>query len=265
MKIAKLIIAAMLASLAYTASAQITKYDDDDVHIASDELFESDDENGFHFSTEFVTEDVWRGCFDASAAFEPEISYTIGGLSIGTWAASPLNYGSDDYRELDWYVEYAFDFGLSFMMTDYCWTDDNGQFEYFGKYKDTHFLEATLGYDLGAVTDVPLSFNVNTMIAGANRKENGDQALSTYMELIYAPSLKHVDLSLTLGAAAEPEAILYSRKDGFNIVNIDLGVSHDFNIKDVATLTVMAHVICNPTGIEYKGEAYALGGVAISF
>lgn len=258
MKIAKYLTAAMFAMLAYSASAQ--DFDDDDFFM------DSDDENGFHFTTDLVSKAVWRGGSVCSAAFEPEISYSAGGFSVGSWAATPLSYGHDDYQEIDWFMEYAFDFGLSFMLTDYCWTGDNG-FEYFGKYKDTHFLEGTLGYDLGAVNEnVPLSFNINTMFAGANTKENGDQAYSTYMELAFAPSLKNVDLNLAIGAAIEKEEYaMYSRKGGFNIVNVELGLSHDFNIKDVATLSVMAQLVCNPTGIDKKGEAYALGGVSISF
>jgi hypothetical protein len=114
---------------------------------------------------------------------------------------------------------------------------------------------------------VPLSFNANTIVAGANRKENDDQAFSTYMELVYAPSLKNIDISLTFGVAAEPEdAAMYSMKGGFNIVNIDLGLSHDFKIKNVATLTVKTDLICNPSGLnDDRGDAYAIGGIVISF
>lgn len=264
MKITKMILAAMLAIGSYAASAQNT--DDDDLLEFEKEAANND--NGFHFSTEFATRDVWRGGFVSSAAFEPELSYSIGGLSIGTWAACPLNSSNDHYNELDFYIEYAFDFGMSLMLTDYCWNNANDKFEYFGKYKDNHLLEATLGYDLGAVCDnVPLSFNANTIVAGANRKENDDQAFSTYMELVYAPSLKNIDLSLTFGVAAEPEdAAMYSMKGGFNIVNIDLGLSHDFKIKNVATLTVKTDLICNPSGLnDDRGDAYAIGGIVISF
>lgn len=44
---------------------------------------------------------------------------------------------------------------------------------------------------------------------------------------------------------------------------LDFGLSHDFNIKDIATLSVNGHLICNPTGVTDKGEAYVLGGVSI--
>ncbi len=264
MKIANFLTSVAFVLAAFNANAQ----------DLDDELVGQDNDNGFHFSTEFVTEDVWRGGFAGSAAFEPEISYTIGGLSIGTWGSSPLNFGQDNYNELDFYVEYAFDFGLSMIVNDYCWTQEYERidgsigeaFDYFGPYKENHYLEAGIAYDWGEVSDVPLSFNVNTMLAGANRKYNGDQGHSTYMELVFAPSLKKLDMSLTVGAAIEnEEALMYSRKDGFNIVNVDFGLSHDFKIKDAATLTVRGHLVCNPTGFDTHGEAYVLGGVAIKF
>ncbi len=234
--------------------------------VRAQDIEDGGSENGFHFSSEFVTEDVWRGGFAGSAAFEPEISYTIGGFSIGTWASSPLNYGNDTYNELDFFIEYAVG-GVTLTFSDYCWTNGNDKFEYFGPYKENHLLEASLGYDFGVGNEnVPLSFSVNTIVAGANRKANGDQGFSTYLEAVYAPSLKKLDMSLTVGAAIEnEEAAMYSKKGGFNFVNIDFGLSHDFKLRDVATLTLGANLICNPTGFEEHGEAYVTGSIGISF
>ena len=262
MKITKMILAAMLAIGTYAANAQNT--DDDDLLEFEKEAA---NDNGFHFTTDFCSKYVWRGSAVCGTALQPEISYSVGGLTIGSWGSNSLNT-TDIYQELDFFVEYSAG-GASIMVYDYCWTDDNGNFNYFGKYKDTHFLELGLGYDFGEITEnLPLSFNVNTILAGANRKANDDQAYSTYMEITYAPSIKNIDLSLTVGAASEDEdAAMYSRKGGFNLVNIDLGVSHDFNIKDVATLTAGAHLICNPTGGAgaEKGEMFICAGFGITF
>ena len=261
MKITKIIFAAVLAMCAFAAQAQ-DKDDDFDFPFENE-----DNDNGFHFTTDFVTKNTWRGMNVSDAAFQPELSYSIGGLRIGSWGSTALN-SDDKYTELDFFLEYAVG-GVSMMVYDYCWTDDNGKFDYFGKYKDTHLLEVGLGYDFGEICEnFPVSFNVNTIVAGANRKANDDQAFSTYMEIVYAPSLKNLDLSFTVGAASEDEdAAMYSRKGGFNIVNIDFGLSHDFKIKDIATITAKADIIFNPTGSAgaEKGEAFITAGVGISF
>ncbi|MBO7463848.1 MAG: hypothetical protein J6T96_14770 [Bacteroidales bacterium] len=263
MKATRLILAAFLAMWTYAAGAQ--DFDDLEFEI------EDDSDNGFHFTMDFVTKNVWRGGFVSSAAFEPELSYSIGGLRVGTWAASPFNMNTDPYNELDFFIEYNFGGGFGMQVYDYCWTleDENGNpvFNYFGPYKDNHFLEVGLIYDWSEVCDnLPMSFNINTIVAGANRKANDKQGYTTYMELALEPSLKNLDMYLAVGAAIEDEeSLMFSRKGGFNVVNLDFGLSHDFNIKDVATLSVNGHLICNPTGVVDKGEAYVLGGVSISF
>lgn len=268
MRITKYLAAAALATTFAAANAQ-----EAEVTVENN--------NGFSVNADFVSAYAWRGGYCAGASIQPAITYTIGGFEFGTWATTTLNGGAE-YTEMDWSVFYNVS-GLSVGVIDYAWTMDE-EFVYFAPYKQSHFLEASVGYDLSENTDLPLSFSVNTMLAGANRKfdydvkneddKEGKNAFSTYINAIYAPSLKNgLDLSLEVGFAVEAKddskdfffAPMYSSKGGFQCVNIDLGLSKSFNIKDKATLTLQAHTYCNPKGFEGHGEVGAMAGVGVSF
>jgi len=246
MRITKYLAAAALAFACTAASAQ-------------EEAEEP--ENGFSVSADFVSSYAWRGGYCAGASFQPTISYTVGGFTFGTWATSTIK-GGDDYTEIDWSAFYTAG-GFSVGVTDYSWTMDKG-FVYFDPYKESHFLEATLAYEL---LNVPLSFSVNTMLAGANRTADDEAGLSTYINAIYAPSLSNgIDLSLEAGFAIEKdEAAMYSSKGGFQCVNLALGLSKTFPVKDLAEITVSAGTYCNPKGFDGHGQVGASVGVGIAF
>lgn len=223
-----------------------------------------ENENGFSVNTDFVSSYAWRGGFCAHASIQPQIEYNAGGFTCGTWATHTLTH--DEYNEIDWYAYYGVA-GFTFGVSEYCWTGANG-FQYFGPYKENHYLEGTISYTL---ENVPLSFSVNTMLAGANKKytDKGEekQAMSTYIGLGYAPTLSNgLDLSLECGLAIEPkDYAMYASKGGFQCVNLAANLSRSFSIKDVASLTLQAGVYCNPKGFEGHGEVGAMAGVGVSF
>jgi|GEM_PF-102935 len=239
--------------------------------------------DGFGASVDFTTTTIWRGGYLGGAAVQPSMSYSFKGLEAGMWAST--NFSDEAYKELDFYVSYAIG-GFSVTVTDYAWDiTENTTLDYFGPYKKTHRLEAGLGFDFSEVSDLPLSVGVYTMVAGADRKSDGSdkQAHPTYLELSYAPSLKNgFDLALTLGAAIEDKngAYLYSEKDGFNFVNVDIALSKTFAVKSGFTITPKVELAVNPTGfsedpdialkhgetsIHSHGKAVALAGLSIGF
>lgn len=202
-------------------------------------------------SVDLVSSYVWRGTLLSGVSLQPGIGFNIAGFSASVWGSTDFKYGStydDAYSELDWTIGYS-NWGASVSFTDYCWTNPDGKFDYFGKYVDNHFLELGLGFDFGYYFEkAPVYINANVMLYGANVNSDGEQAHSTYLEAGYTYSVqKIVDLSIALGAAIESKgACLYSPNDGFSVVLIDLGASHEFNIKDICGISVGADVMYNP-------------------
>lgn len=199
-------------------------------------------------SIDLTSANLWRGTYLTGVSLQPGISFDIAGFSVGAWGSTDFNYGSDGYSELDFMISYS-NWGASIGLTDYCWTNSEGAFDYFGKYADNHFLEMSIGFDFGYYFGkVPVYINANTMLFGANRTAAGDQAYSTYIEIGYSYSVRNlVDLNLAVGGAIENgNACLYSPNNGFSVVNINLGAAHDFNIKDICCISVSADLICNP-------------------
>lgn len=210
-------------------------------------------------SIDLVSANIWRGSYLTGVSLQPGISFDIAGFSVGAWGSTDFNYVSDGHSELDFMVGYS-NWGASLLLTDYCWTNGSGEFDYFGNYADNHYLELSIGFDFGYYFEkVPICVSASTMLYGANHKTDGSQAYSTYLEIGYSYPVRNiVDLNLALGAAVESGgACLYSPNDGFSVVNINVGASHDFNIKDVCTISVGADVVYNPAseGIWFAAKA----------
>ena len=230
------------------------------------EAQETEEESPLTFSAGVRSSETWRGGYLCSMAGEGGMDFSASGFSAGVTAVYALE--SNAYNEIDFYAGYSIK-GVSLTLTDYCWTQPDAGFEYFGKYKNFHYLELGLGYDFSELTDLPLSVSYNIMLAGANLKANGeDQAHSSYLELCYAPSLKcGIDLAFTVGAAIEgKEAMLmYTKKDGFNFAELKLDLSKTYNLKDFCTVTPSVTLMCNPTGVGDHGQAYFGAGVSFGF
>ena len=243
----KLFLTAMMAAMILSAAAQ------------EEEAVESP----LTFETKFNSSALWRGTHVTGLSAEGVINYSIAGFSAGVDAISAI--GKDDYNEFDLYIGYQFK-GAFVTLTDYSWTMD--KFEYFGPYKEYHFLELGVGYDFSEITDLPLSVSYNVMLAGANRTADDKQAYSSYVEVCFAPSLAcGIDMEIAVGAAIEGEesALMYTKKDGFNVCNAKFGLSKTYNLKDFCTVTPNVTVMCNPTGFENHGTVNFAAGVGFAF
>lgn len=243
----KFIFSALMAAMVLAANAQ------------EEEAVESP----LSFSTNFYSSALWRGSYVTGLSAEGVINYSIAGFSAGVDAISAI--GKDDYTEFDLYIGYQFK-GAFVTLTDYSWTMD--KFEYFGPYKEYHFLELGVGYDFSEITDLPLAVSYNVMLAGANRTADDDQAYSSYVEVSFTPSLVcGIDLELAVGAAIEGEesALMYTKKDGFNVCNVKAGLSKTYNLKNFCTVTPNVNVVCNPTGFDAHGTVNFSAGVGFTF
>lgn len=244
----KLFLSAIMAAVVLSAAAQEE---------------EAVEESPLSFETNLNSSILWRGAYITGLSAEGVINYSVAGFSAGVDAISAI--GKDDYHEFDLYIGYQFK-GAFVTLTDYSWTMD--KFEYFGPYKEYHFLELGVGFDFSEITDLPLALSYNVMLAGANRTIEDKQAYSSYLEVSYTPSLAcGIDMEIALGAALESEesTLMYTKKDGFNICNAKFGLSKTYNLKDFCTVTPNVNVVCNPTGFEDHGTVNFAAGVSFAF
>ena len=168
---------------------------------------------------------VWRGVAYGGPSLQPWVDFTSGGFSVGAWESQSYDGG----QEMDLYMSYAFDFGLSLGVTDYYYPGTS----YFD-FSDTtgaHGAEINLGFE---ISDFSLSGNYMLNEAGGAGTVGGDM----YFELGY--TLGAVDLFVGAGDG-------WHTSDGeFAVCNVGLGTSKDIKITDTFTVPVSGSVILNP-------------------
>lgn len=213
----------------------------------------------FSTGADLVSSYVWRGIPQdrtvtgnpslGSPNIQPYVSFTTGGLTIGSWASSSL---LGNVKEVDLYATYAFSSALALTVTDYNWGFSNSYFNY-GTGSD-HLFEAALAYTGSG--SFPLSASLNTFFAGAaDKKTNGDQAFSTYVELSYPLS---DNAKLIAGASLFESNAVYATT-GFGITNIALKVSKSIAITDKFSLPMYGVLGTNP----YAKNAFFVVGISL--
>lgn len=181
---------------------------------------------------------IWRGTkFGSGPAFQPAVDFTTGGLSIGAWGS--VNASADEAMEMDLYLGYSFDFGLSVTLTDYYFGGDwmDG---------DSHFLEPMVSYSTGALnlTAAYMLYPGSPAIdatdgeAAVAATSFGDVA-DLYFEAAYA--FESFDITLGAGDGA------YTVDGEFAVCNIGIGTSKEIKITDSFSLPVSGAVILNPS------------------
>jgi len=169
---------------------------------------------------------VWRGVQFGGPSIQPTVEFSKGGFSVGAWGSADFA----GYMEMDLYMSYGFDFGLSVGLTDYYYPG----LEYFDFSEETgaHGLEVNLGYEVGSFS---LAANYMLNKAGGAATAGGDK----YFELGYA--FKSVNVFAGAGDG-------WHTPDGeFGIVNVGLGTSKEIKLTDSFSLPLSGSVILNPT------------------
>lgn len=192
---------------------------------------------------DLVSTYVWRGVYQSGFSLQPEIGLSVGGFTVGVWGSTDL----DNFKEVDLTVGYSVR-GFSVGVTDYWWGGQrlgDGRFAPYFKYGDTHYFEGTLAYEFGE--KFPLGISWSTMFAGADKKENGDRAWSSYVELAYPFSVGSVELTAAAGAApwAAP-AWLPGGYDGFQISNVSLKASRAIPVSEKYEIPLFVQLAVNP-------------------
>lgn len=187
---------------------------------------------------------VWRGTdFGASPSIQPDISYTSGGFTIGSWGAFATN-GNPAGTELDFYASYAFEtsagsFELS--VTDYTFPEaPTGN--YFAE--ESHFIELGVGYS--GTESFPISLSTGVFVTN-------DDDYSIYSEVGY--SVSNVDLFFGFTPAAS--ALYGTTKAG--VINTGIGTSREIKVTDSFSFSISGSVIFNP----YANDAFMLFGISL--
>lgn len=207
-------------------------------------------------SADVVSSYVWRGVKTADASIQPSLSLGYGDFSLSSWASTTIT-GGLGYKEVDFTASYSKS-GFTAAVTDYWW-DGEGALRYFSSPDGGagHMLEATLAYELPG--SFPLSLSWNTFFAGdGNKKVNGDNSLSTYVELGYP--FKVGDLEMGVSTGFTPwESVIYGT-DGFKFTSIQVKAAKSIKITDSFSLPVFGSIITNPQ----KEDIHFVFGITIN-
>jgi hypothetical protein len=208
----------------------------------------------FNVGTDVVSSYVWRGfkqdlsttAPSQSPNIQPFVSYTIGGLTLGSWGSTSF---TGTVKEVDLYATYTFSSSLALTVTDYNWGFTNSYFNY-GSGTD-HIFEATLGYTGGE--SLPLTASLNTMFAGNDKTTAGKQAFSTYLELGYqlTPNGKVFIGGLLTDAPAYGS--------GAGVTNVGFKATKAIEITDKFSLPVYGVVGVNPVA----KDAFLVVGITL--
>lgn len=185
----------------------------------------------FSTGADMVSSYVWRGVPQEATKgvpnFQPYVSFTTGGFTIGSWASSSF---SGNVKEVDLYATYVFSPSFTLSVTDYNWGFNSSYFKY-SKGSD-HMFEATVAYTGSEA--FPLSVSLNTFFAGADTLATGKNAFSSYVELSYPLS---ANAKVFCGASLMESAMVYYTS-GFAVTNIGIKVSKAIEITDKFSLPV---------------------------
>lgn len=196
---------------------------------------------------DIVSSYVWRGNKQTGLSIQPGLGANYKGFSLGVWGSTDIASGADKgFKEVDFTLGYSVD-NFKVALTDYWWDGENA-FHYFHAPEEGysgHMLEGTVGYTLPKA--FPLSVTWNTFFLGkGNKKSNGDNSFSTYVELSYPFSVNNVDLGLVAGFIPWESVVYGPHANGFKFTNLALTASSGIKLSDSFTLPVFGNVIFNP-------------------
>lgn len=201
----------------------------------------------FNAGADIMSRYVWRGRdYGNSPSIQPTLEYSIGGFTVGTWGA--FSIGEDVYQEHDLYVSYSVTDFLSVGVTDYFFpafpvddiTFNNKYFDYGDE--TGHVVEFNLGFD--GVEAFPIAISANVAFFGADKDEEDEQIMSTYIEASYSNKLKDYEYTIFAGFTPNSEMSLYSDKAA--LVNLGLTVKKEVKISESFSLPVQTSFITNP-------------------
>jgi hypothetical protein len=194
---------------------------------------------------DLVSSYVWRGMFQTGAGFQPTLSLSAYGITMGTWGSTDF---SEFAKEVDFYLSYTIK-GFSIGLSDYWWSGQNAA--YF-RNRGSHHIEANLSYTFSE--KFPLSLEVNTMLSGDEDKDDfGKKQYSTYISANFPFSFKNIDCETGIGIS--PRNGMYSNK--FDVVAITAKSTKYLQLSPEFTLPVFVELIFSPA----QNDAFLVVGL----
>lgn len=211
--------------------------------VLSVNALETEKKSPFSGSAELTTKYLWRGQeYGEAPTFFPTLRFFTGGLCIYATGAYTFD---NSWREADLGISYTIsDFTIG--VVDYYYPSVVGANDMLFNYnnKETgHLLEGCLTY---ASSSLPISAMISTIFYGADKKENGDQAWSTYAELAYHYDFSDTNnISVALGASLN-KSFYNNFETGFSIVNVAVKYSTEMYTSKRFTIPASVQYVVNP-------------------
>lgn len=200
---------------------------------AEEEVPKAEKESPFSIGVDLASAYVWRGIKYTGPSIQPTVEYSIGGFTAGVWGSFDLN---NDFNEVDTYVSYGLDFGLSFGLTDYYYQGSNA-FD-FTDTTASHALEANLNYSING-----LSASANYVINDTHAGDAGSKGGDMYFQLGY--EFKYFEIFAGAGDGWHTES------GDFKLSNIGIGITQEIKMSEKYSLPVFAQIVVNPDREDY--------------
>jgi hypothetical protein len=206
--------------------------------------FAQDEEKSFSadLSVDLVSRYVWRGLnLSESPALQPTLGISYKNFTLGTWSSYTLS--RESIQEVDLFLSYEREY-LTITINNYYNTLDTLGFtgNYFDMNKATtpHVLEGMI--TLSGPESFPLSLTAATMFWGNDRKEDGNNFYSTYLELEYPFKVQETEIATFIGIT--PTNGLYGTE--FGVVNLGLSATKSIVVTENFSIPIKGSFMLNP-------------------
>lgn len=207
------------------------------------------------FGVDVMSRYIWRGVdYGNAPSFQPAITLTFGGFSLGTWAAYSFasNAQTPAFAEHDLWAGYTLSTpvgGFSLFYTDYFYPSAGLPYFNFSSNGGAHVLEGGVGY--AGPESVPLTFSVYMNF-------HNDPDNSVYIYAAYPFSIEEYTLTLFAGATPTTSA-WYVTTEKAGLINAGITLSRTIKITESFSLPITASYMMN-TVLE---QSYLVVGVSL--
>jgi hypothetical protein len=208
--------------------------------------------------TDIYSRYLWRGLdFGDAPAFQPSLSYTSGGFTIGAWGSYAFPTAGPTYAENDLFASYSLSTeasgSFSAIVTDYyipSYGIPFGHVESKTDYSAAHTFEGGLSYTGPESFPIALSLYTNL----TNDPEN-----STYIQVGYPVAIS--EATVTFAAGFVPSKSAYYLVNKGNIINLSITASKTISVTDKFSFPINVSYISNPS----QDKTYLVFGVSFVF
>ena len=227
---------------------------------------DADNKVNFTVQGDLVSSYIWRGFYQTGASIQPTLALGVGNFALTAWGSTDFQgvnaSANGAAKEIDLTAAYRLgEAGPTLQVASLWWAGQGaGNYFHFKSHETAHHFEAGLSYTL-PVEAFPLSFAWYTMFAGADKKADGSQAYSSYMELNYPFTVNTVDLNATLGILPYDAGVTTygDVNDHFAVTNVALKATRAIKISDSFSLPIFAQAIWNPC----REDAHLVLGITL--